>query len=842
MSNSVKVPVSADASRAISEMERFTSAIRKTGQEGRKFAELDFSHPEMKGFADHMIEAQRRFEEMVKAGRGKTANELRSGVGAGQYQDITSWWSGTPKQFPQSEDRDRHITRVTNGLFHGTPVQPAIRLPDKDGGARDQGPASTATDPRKPDAKTSGQIELFPVKPEQAKVEPQQGSVIDQAGAGAKMRWELPAMDRFTSALRKAGQEGRKFAEIDFSHPEMAELKDEMIDAQRRFEEMVRSGRSEAARELRSGVRSGRYGDMLEWRRNVAGQFPNAMLRDRHAAGVMGSLFPAQAPQQPPKEGKPGGFGLPGLGGGVGSLLRWALPIVGLAKIGSMAAQGLGDATEEAIEISALRRSMGAVATDFESFRSDLRKSGEGLGVTYQETVKLARAFTQASGQVEERAAFGGTRDAVGFARALGMDPSQAVGRFGRAQWLQAGGKTADTKELAYLFADAIAAGGMFAKGDEVMDAITNWVASSERVMVDAPNTRDFAAMQAAMNASNRPGMQGAAGAAVLNQVDGAIRGGGGAGEAGQNFLYRIMAGAGVRDPFEMKYELEEGAFNKLDDGRTIIQAVQEALQQQYANPMMRASAGARLLNLSMHQYQALEKIEPADLDSIGAAGKRHGFDPTKLDTGTYMDLAMLGRKDKGELQQYRNHLLRNRNGELTEPQREALATNDEGELRDALIKTVAAIGMEKDLGRQTQEATVDIKNNIAKLAGNGLGLLTDIKELIRDGLGLTNDAVDYLGRNHQANNPIIDQYNESNRFKGSLAAGKGKTAASAEEIGYLTKTFPGNHGAMASIAKEQEFAVKVEPVEVIHKDAARTPFMWSTTQASVLKRPSRTR
>jgi hypothetical protein len=204
------------------------------------------------------------------------------------------------------------------------------------------------------------------------------------------------------------------------------------------------------------------------------------------------------------------------------------------------------------------------------------------------------------------------------------------------------------------------------------------------------------------------------------------------------------------------------------------------------------------------------------------------------------MDVAMLGRKNMGELQQYRNHLTRNRGGELTEQQRAALGTNNEGELRDALIKTVAAIGMEKDLGRQAQEATVDIKNNIAELAGKGIPLLTGIKKGIVDGFGLANDAADYLGSTPRVANPIIDQYNENNQFKGGLdAPGKGVPKVDTE---LFMKTFPGQVPGATAPRGGSEVTFKAEPIEVIHKDAAGTPFKWSQTRATAMHKPSSTR
>ena len=561
-------------------------------------------------------------------------------------------------------------------------------------------------------------------------------------------------MERFFSAIRKAGQEGRKFAELDFSHPEMSGFADDMLEAQRRFEEMVKVGRGETARDLRTGVRSGKYEDITGWYQNVSKQFPNSLLRERHMTNVFNGAF-AGGPNQPiPPGGGGGGSGGGGLsgivGGNIGSLLRWVLPLVGLAKAGSMAAEGISSAGEEATAVSSLRRSMGALSTDFDHFRNQVREAGEGLGVTYQQTVQLARAFTHASGQFEEKAAFRNTNQAIAFAVSMGLDRSQTVGRFGRAQWLGVGGKDTDAQELAQLFAGAIAAGGMFAKSDEVMDAITNWVATSESVMVDAPNAADYAALQAAMNASGRPGLQGTAGAAILNKIDAALRGGGGAGEAGQNFLFQTLSGVGVRDPFAVQKQLELGAFGKLKNGSTLLQSVMDSMKQQYANPLMRQSAGGRLLGLSMHQYEALEKMKPVERNALAEAGKNHKFDPGKLDPSAMLDIAMLQNMGLSDLQKYRDNLLRTRGGELTGEQKKNLEGGNAESLRAELTQIVSGLGMEKDAGYRTMQATVDIKNEITAMSANLLAPLNIMKEGVGDIFGLLNTAIKGDGLDQQ--------------------------------------------------------------------------------------------
>lgn len=548
-------------------------------------------------------------------------------------------------------------------------------------------------------------------------------------------------MDRFAAVIRKTGQEGRKFAELDFSHPEMKQFAESMGAAQKRFDEIVKAGRGETARTLRTGVQQGKFTDVLSWYNQVGNdpRFKDQRLRERHMTNVMGGLF-GGTPLQP---GGQAGAGMPSaVGSSIGSMMRWALPLIGLAKVGTMAKEGISSATDEATEASKLRRSLGDINTDFDDFRDKLRDVSHGLGVTYEETVKLVRAYTSASGTHESAAAFRDARQAIGFARSFGLDPSQTVGRFGRAQWMQVGGG-GDAKQIASLFADAIASGDMFSKGDEVMDAILSWVQQSERVMVHAPNVADFAAMQAAMNRSGEPGLRGDAGAAILGKIDSAIRGGGNAGPAGQNFLYRILSGTGVRNPFDVQYQLEEGAFGKLSTGQTVFEAVRQALKQQYQDPRMRASAGSRLLGISMHQYERMEDMAPTDIRATGSKMKQLGLDLGGVGAESYLDIAKLNRMGVRDLRKYRDQLLASRGDELTAEQKRGLAASKTEDLRDALIKIVGTMGPEKDIGRRTLDVTVEIKNQITRLADGLLGPIATGKTAVVGKLDYVNDQAE---------------------------------------------------------------------------------------------------
>lgn len=626
-------------------------------------------------------------------------------------------------------------------------------------------------------------------------------------------------MDRFTGAIRRAGQEGRKFSELDFSHPELKEFEETMADAQRRFDEIVKAGRGETAGKLRTGVSQKRFTDIVDWWEDTPKRFDDPRLRDRHRTNVLSGVFSGTDLQpQVPGQG-PGGFPS-AVGSGVGSMMRWALPAMGLAGAGVMGRQGLTSATDEATETSRLRRSMAALNTDFETFREQVRQAGEGLGMTYEETVKLTGSFARASGQNDENA-FRDARQAMGFARSFGMDPAQTVGRFGRASWLQAGGGDADPKQIAGLFADAIAAGDMFTKGDEVIDAILSWVAASERVMVNAPNVAAYAGLQASMNRSDAPGLRGEAGAAVLSRMDSAIRGGGGAGEAGQNFLYRILSGTGVRNPFDVQYQLEEGAFAELDNGQTMFESVRDALKAQYSDPKMRASAGSRLLGLSMHQYERLEELTPADIGGTGREIGQLGLDLGDMNAESYLDVARLRRMGPKELEGYRAQLMRTRGGELSPEQRASLDTTKPEELREALIGIAARIGPEKDLGRRTLDVTVEIKNQVTRLADGLLGPIEGGKEAVGGGFRLANAAVENTS----------DVVSAESREERRSAVNRGWGQLLAESARSMVPFF--------LRPDKGEVNVKFEPLEVQHRNERGEVVARDEARPQAMRRPA---
>ncbi len=450
----------------------------------------------------------------------------------------------------------------------------------------------------------------------------------------------VSAINQVTSAIRKAGQEGRRFSELDLSHEELRPFADDIQRIQENFEELKKIGRGETA----AAVRAGDYADFISWNEGHGRQFPSEKQRRGHAASVSSYITQNTRWQSAGDEPANSGSDGKGSGGlpiaGLGKMLGIGLGLAGIGKITSLLSEGIGGAQDEAISLDVFKRQINDTSTAFDVMRSSLRDAAEGLELTYQETVKLAQGFSKASAMTNQREITEEVRTGAGFARSFGLDEKQVTQVLGQARWL--GMSNSDSRELAVMFADAIASGNMWAKADEVMSAIVGWVDQAETVMVDAPNIQAYAAYSSAMNASNRPGLQGQSGTSLLAQMDQAVRQNGRAGEAGQNFIWRALTQEGSLNPFQMRFLLEEGMFGRRQDafkqtapklavkGGTNFENIQSMLGKEYPNSFQRWDAMSRLFGISMHQASALDDLKPSRYGRLGDMLNRFKLDPKK--------------------------------------------------------------------------------------------------------------------------------------------------------------------------------------------------------------------
>ncbi|RQR03963.1 lytic transglycosylase domain-containing protein [Burkholderia stagnalis] len=226
-----------------------------------------------------------------------------------------------------------------------------------------------------------------------------------------------------------------------------------------------------------------------------------------------------------------------GLMGGLGGLVS-ALPGIGLAfgayKLGQYASQGYDMAKERGLDADALKRQMGDLGVSFEKLKQDSDGVGAGLGVASVEGMKLAAEFNE----ISHNAARGNTdalrsdtRTSIGFARAYGMDPSQAIGFFGGMAALN---PRQSNRELALMIAEAIEKSGGRALPADVMQAVQSLSSSAAHMSLSNANVQSIAAGYSSMV---RDGVHPDVAQGLIGTADASMMHMGAAGEAGQNFL-----------------------------------------------------------------------------------------------------------------------------------------------------------------------------------------------------------------------------------------------------------------------------------------------------------------
>ncbi len=565
----------------------------------------------------------------------------------------------------------------------------------------------------------------------------------------------VAAFEKITAAMRRVGQEGKALSELDLSHPELKGLADDIRRLQSNFQSLGSLGRAGVGG-VSKEVSQGNYRDVIDWYQRHKEKFKGDEAgRARHFNAVAGyvtygSRWNPQPPHETGKSGGMGGMPIPGMK----SMIKPLLALAGVGGVLSVASQAIDEAQTEATQADTLKRVLADTSTEFATFRDLLRESSEGLQLTHTETVRLAQSFAKASGLsggiaklVEE------TRDAVGFGRSFGMDPNQTSQLFGQARWFQAGDGL-NAKELGIVFADAIASGGMWSKADEVLSAIIGWVQTSERTIVDSPNIHAYASMQAAMNASNRPGLQGQAGAALLGTMDQAIRQGGGAGEAGQIFLLRAMQREGKLDPFKMEYLIEGGMFGSrkraFGEGSdtTNAELIFSELRKQYANPFVRASAAGNLMNISMRQAMAMDQVsdDPRKFGSLMKMLDKFNIAPETLNTTGIQALSKLAIADTPDaLQQVKADILAREDVSAEDKDRLAGTFFTDKGLREALANTLAGLSRETNVGMETQDAMVNFKRALTESGANLLTTTNFLKAGVTKAITGLNVTIDVL-------------------------------------------------------------------------------------------------
>ena len=566
------------------------------------------------------------------------------------------------------------------------------------------------------------------------------------------------AIDRIRDAIRKAGQEAKAFADIDLSHPEIAKVSADLRGLQENVQRLVRDARgpsAAAARAIYDGSTSSVLGpNGLLSPGAYAQRFPESSAAARHHAVVTRYVTTGTgaAPSAPPVPMGPSGGAGAGGGGGGGiqlgglgasattsamNLMRGFLPgmlaLAGLQRMGAMAGQAVGQASDEAQANDRLMRTLRDLDTGFDGLRTGVRDATRGLGLTYQEAQQLAASWSALTNATDAATVTGNVRFAAGFARGYGLDPGQVTAGFGRAAYMGE-----DPRRFAGILADAISQSGQTGRAGEALETLLRFQEQNARRMGPANALDLFAGAYATLSSSGIPGLRGQGAEAVLSSIDTAVQQGGAAGEASQFLTWRALSRHGNGDVFRQQYALAGGMFTGVDGGAagpgnpTIYEAMQGEINRLYpgdANRFRRYLATSRHFGINPRTAESLEGLRgTGDVALLGRGLASAGISIADADGSAFRDVAEVQRPG-ADLNRWRQNVM----GRLpaSDPRRGELERASGEDLRNALVRALNDTGRQQTEGSRIQESMAEFSNALTRTGTGLLPVLTDMRDAI---------------------------------------------------------------------------------------------------------------
>ncbi len=531
---SVSIPFSAQPDQVLEAFRRIQEEARKTGQQLKGLGDVNF--PGLESARQKLADLQPGFEQLFsKTMRGEAAGALRSGNNNGVYdKDIVSWLGNVSKQFPDQKELVRHLKAV---------IEQAGRVSQ-------YMPGTSPISPHNPSS---------PLPPTFSPI-PNPSSTIPGSGLRSWWRWDG--------------------LQPPIGHP---------------------------------GAHPWGLPKFPMWGGTLGGGgLPNFPYHPMNLGGGGGMIAPP-LPHIPPGGGTPGGagwYGGPGMGGAIGGFVSGNIGGVAGGVLGGLMGGPLGamiggaiggklqgavgkyadQSMQESFGMTDFRRSVYGINEDFVSFRKNIRAAGDGLGVTYNETLALSKSFAQLSGATGSSDVAGGARASILMSRQFGLDPSQGASMMGRASFLGLGG--GDISRQAKMLAEAMAGSNLGARQADAADAMLRFAEKSASIVGDGGDVQGYTGRLLALFNSGNNGIKANA-ANILGGYDDSVRSGGRAGDAGKNFIYRTMMQNGTTDPFDVEMALEGGFTGKMANGQMIGPALLRNIKKQYGGMGTNAMASA---------------------------------------------------------------------------------------------------------------------------------------------------------------------------------------------------------------------------------------------------------
>lgn len=233
---------------------------------------------------------------------------------------------------------------------------------------------------------------------------------------------------------------------------------------------------------------------------------------------------------------------------------RTALATAGVASLSAFAFRGADRAVGLNLDSDKLMRLVGGLSGGFDDVLDGLDKMANQVTMAEDEMAKLAVTMAKLGGVVDTSTIPG----LVKTSRAFGFEDDRIPKWMSTMKW-----HGANSSDLLPTLAATMARTGMGGRGEELLDAFEEYASRTEKVLLHTADLGGFAVSMSALGAMKDaggnplPGLRGAAGAALLKQIDDGFRQSG-AGEAGEVARGRFWARQGVTNAYEQKFRAED--------------------------------------------------------------------------------------------------------------------------------------------------------------------------------------------------------------------------------------------------------------------------------------------
>jgi len=233
---------------------------------------------------------------------------------------------------------------------------------------------------------------------------------------------------------------------------------------------------------------------------------------------------------------------------------RTALAAAGVASLSAFAFRGADRAVGLNLDSDKLMRLVGGLSGGFDDVLDGLDKMANQVTMAEDEMAKLAVTMAKLGGVVDTSTIPG----LVKTSRAFGFEDDRIPKWMSTMKW-----HGANSSDLLPTLAATMARTGMGGRGEELLDAFEEYASRTEKVLLHTADLGGFAVSMSALGAMKDaggnplPGLRGAAGAALLKQIDDGFRQSG-AGEAGEVARGRFWARQGVTNAYEQKFRAED--------------------------------------------------------------------------------------------------------------------------------------------------------------------------------------------------------------------------------------------------------------------------------------------